>query len=97
MYTTRTTLTELEELLVSKNNLDRTQDHEAILFANGTQRLTTLPVHDISQQADVTNPKITSSTILRSPVMNAQEVQITWDENSYATNAVGSGLQLSIS
>jgi hypothetical protein len=68
-----------------------------MLFANGVQRLATLTVYDISQQSDVTNPKITSSTILRSPVMNAQEVNITWDENSYATNALGSGLQMSIS
>jgi cysteine-rich repeat protein len=89
-------LTELDILLVRNNHLDRTATHEAIFPASLAAWLLNLTSSLIWGQIDTRAPQLISPTVIWSPVTNAQTVQLTRDENSYAVDLGWSGMQLTI-
>ncbi len=92
----RAARTWITTFFVAYNHLDRTMSHEAIIGSGLTTWYESRTNKTIQEQRDSSAPKLTSSTMIKSPVYNAQQLVLNREENSYAVNQQWSWMQLAL-
>lgn len=90
-------MTKLENLSIAQNLLDRDNGHFAYLPPELLYRYNQLQRKSIGNQGDTTSPLLSLVDAVPGPISGSLIIDLEIQENSYAVDVVGKGMEVSIS